>query len=119
MNKTEILAALRAANVPCDDAMTVPVLKELAAAHNVSLVKSSAASGGAASGEGNTGTAQSVAPGAPIITPEPEKPAKTRAAGPSDEELINAKVAAGLRYEQAVEVVANQRSADAAAAGRK
>jgi hypothetical protein len=92
MNKTEILAALRAANVACDDSMTVPQLKELAAANNVSLVKASKP--------------------AAEDTPAAED-------GPSDDELIAAKVAAGLRYEQAVEVVASQRAADAAAAGRE
>ena len=95
MNKTEIMAALDAAGVQYDPTMTVPQLKELAAAHNVSLVKAKSVAGGVPAGE---------------------EPAADAPQG--DDELIAAKVAAGLSYEQAVEVIATQRAADAASAAK-
>lgn len=86
MNKTEIIAALTAAGIPCDESLAVAALKELAAANNVSLVKSATIA----------------------VEPEEEElPVELK-------ELIAIKVAAGLTFEQALEVIERQAAADAA-----
>ncbi len=88
MNKTEIIALLLAAGIACDETMTVAALKELAAANNVSLVKEK-----------------------PVLpeVPEEEEPEL------SIDDLVAAKVAAGLTFEQALEVIKRQAEADALA----
>ena len=116
MNKTELLAALAAAGVTADPAMTVKQLQDLAKQHNVPTTKN-AAPGAGAGGSGNENPG-----GDGSGNTEQEKPTKETAptpAGESDDEIIARKVAAGLTESQAREVLKNQRLEDSARAARK
>lgn len=98
--KPELIAALTAKGVPCDDTMTVAILQDLATKNGIDLKKEKADAG---AGDGGGGS---------IETTIEKKGTPAPDAAATDD--IAWRVAAGLSYEQAVECSNRQKEADAA-----
>jgi hypothetical protein len=98
--KPELIAALTAKGVPCDDTMTVVILQELATKNGIDLKKEKADAG---AGDGG---------GRSIETTIEKKATPAPAAAAADD--IEWRVRAGLTRDQAIEVAARQRETDAA-----
>jgi hypothetical protein len=100
-NKAELIAALTAKGVACDESMTVAALQELATKNSIDLKKEKPPT--EIGGAGNGG-------GGPTEVPAGKPPVAPPAALANDD--VEWRVKAGLSREQAMEVAARQREED-------